>query len=110
MRKLLQLFRQIKALFFFGQPEVLVTDEGTEKKPNTAIMCTFFGIKYRPSYPHTPWANGFVDSQKRHYGQFSRITTQQNNILWSDQAEVYNFAYINRTLTQSQFFPNEMVL
>ena len=69
----------------------------------------FFGFICRPRYPHTPLANGLVESQKKHRGQSIRITTQQINFHWSDQTDIYNFAHYTQTLIHSQFSANEKV-
>ena len=50
-----------------------------------------------------------MENQNKHLGRFIRTTTQQNNIHWSDQAEIYTFAHNTQTLTHSQLSPYEMV-
>ena len=93
-----------QSIINFGPPNILVTDKGTEHFKNiTTNRCNLFGIKNRPRYPKTPWANSLVESQKENISPFIRMKTQQNIIHWSDKAEIYTFAHNTQTLTNLPF-------
>ena len=80
-------------MIIFGGPIILVTDNVSESFNNVfASLSNFFRTESRAGYPHTPWANGSVETQNEHLGRFFRTSSQQNNIHCSDRAEFYTFA------------------
>ena len=97
----------------FGQPEILVTDNGTEFINNEIITLShLYNIKNKPRTSHELWKNGLVEGMNRSLQEYLRFIINGNDTRyteWSTDVKLVPLSNNSKITTTLGMSPYEMV-
>ena len=97
----------------FGQPEILVRDNGTEFINNEIItLYHLYNIKHKLRTSDAPWTNGLVEGMYRSLQEYLRCIINGNDTRyteWSTDVKLFQLSSNSQITTALGMSPDEMV-
>ena len=97
----------------FGQPEILVRDNGTEFINNKIItLYHLYNIKHKLRTSHAPWTIGLVEGMYRSLQEYLRCIINGNDTRyteWSTDVKLFQLSSNSQITTALVMSPDEMV-